>query len=84
LLLLWDSEIIDWWQGLDRCRVPHSPDLDEFATLLILISFRPKPGWPSDSYNFLPNLKEETSDYRFVVGRDETPGSEFNVLIQPK
>jgi hypothetical protein len=73
-LLLWDWERIGWWQRRDR----HSPDLDEFATLPKSISFRPKPGWASDLYNFLPNVEEETSACWFVVERDETPGSAVN------
>jgi hypothetical protein len=73
-----DSERIDWWQGLDRRRVPHSSDLDEFTTLSKSISFRPKPGWTSDSYNFIPNVEEETCACWFMIGRDETPGSAVN------
>jgi hypothetical protein len=74
-LLLWDSERIDWWQGPGWCRVPHSPDLDELATLPKSTSFRPKPEWTSDSYNFLPNVEEETNACWFVVWRAEAPGS---------
>jgi hypothetical protein len=77
-LLLWDSERIYWWQGADRHRVPHRPDLDEFASLSNSISVRPKSGWTSDSYHFLPNVEEEMNACWFVVGRDEIPGSAVN------
>jgi hypothetical protein len=76
-------ERIDWWQGPDRRRVPHNPELDEFATLLKSILFPLKPGWTSDSYNFLPNVEEETSACWLVVGRDETPGSTVNSPERP-
>jgi hypothetical protein len=82
-LLLWDSESIDEWQVLDRRRVPNSPDLDEFATLPKSISFRPKPRWTSDSYNFLPNIEEEINACWIVVGRDETAGSAVNGPERP-
>jgi hypothetical protein len=55
-------------------------NIDEFATLPKSISFGPKPGWTSDSYNFLPNVEEETSACWFVGGRNETPGSAVNGL----
>jgi hypothetical protein len=69
--------------GLMMNRIPHSPDLDEFATLPKLISFRPKPEWTSDSYNCLPNVKEETNACWIVVGRDETLASAVNRPQRP-
>jgi hypothetical protein len=80
---LWHSQRIDRWQGPDRRRVAHSPGRDEFATLPKSISFRPKPGWTLDSYNFLPNVEEATSVCWFVVARHETPGLAVNGLSRP-
>jgi hypothetical protein len=85
-LLLWDSERIDWWQGPDEPRVPGNPDLDEFATLPKSISFHPKSGWTSDSYNFRPNV-EEINTCSIVVERDETRDRLLTILhvrIGPK
>jgi hypothetical protein len=47
-------------------------------------SFDQKPGWTSNSYNFLSNVEEETRTCWLVGERDETPGLAVNSLSPPE